>query len=85
VDDAIGYAGLAALKAEMASDGSYVTLVDCGDAIQGAPIGTLSKGSYIIDMMNQLGYDVAVPGNHEFDYGMERFLELAGKANFPYV
>jgi len=85
VDDAIGYAGLAALKAEMASDGSYVTLVDCGDAIQGAPVGTLSKGSYIIDMMNQLGYDVAVPGNHEFDYGMERFLELAGTADFPYV
>ncbi|HWQ59020.1 MAG TPA: bifunctional UDP-sugar hydrolase/5'-nucleotidase [Clostridia bacterium] len=85
VDDAIGYAGLAALKAEMASDGSYVTLVDCGDAVQGAPIGTLSEGSYIIDIMNEVGYDVAVPGNHEFDYGMDRLFELADQANFPYV
>lgn len=85
IDDAIGYAGLAAIKADMASDGSYVTLVDVGDAVQGAPIGTLSKGSYIIDIMNAVGYDVAVPGNHEFDYGMDRFFELAGMADFPYI
>ena len=51
----------------------YVTLVDAGDAIQGAPVGTLSEGGYIIDIMNQTGYDVAVPGNHEFDYGMPDF------------
>ena len=46
----------------------YVTLVDAGDAVQGAPIGTLSDGEYLIDIMNKIGYDVAVPGNHEFDY-----------------
>ena len=62
----------------------YVTLVDAGDAIQGAPVGTLSEGGYIIDIMNQTGYDVAVPGNHEFDYGMPSFLELAGKLNCGY-
>ena len=61
-------------------------LVDAGDAIQGDVIGTLSKGGYITDIMNYLGYDLAIPGNHEFDYGMEQFLYLAGeKANFPYV
>lgn len=62
----------------------YVTLVDAGDAIQGAPIGTLSDGGYIIDIMNQVGYDFAIPGNHEFDYGMPRFLELSGKLNCGY-
>ena len=31
------------------------------------------------------GYDIAIPGNHEFDYGMENFLELTGKAEFPYI
>ena len=35
--------------------------------------------------MNDLNYDVAIPGNHEFDYGMERFLELTRKAIFPYI
>ena len=62
----------------------YVTLVDAGDAIQGAPIGTLSDGGYIIDIMNEVGYDFAVPGNHEFDYGMARFMELAGELECGY-
>ena len=35
--------------------------------------------------MNAIGYDVAIPGNHEFDYGMDRFLELTEMADFPYI
>ena len=85
VDAGLGYAGLWAYRNHLVQNGETVTLVDCGDAIQGEPIGTLSGGSYIIDIMNQVGYDIATPGNHEFDYGMERFLELVGMANFPYV
>lgn len=84
IDDKIGYAGLSLYKKEMQAQTPYVTLVDAGDAIQGAPIGTLSDGGYIIDIMNQVGYDFAVPGNHEYDYGMPRFLELAGKLNCGY-
>lgn len=84
VDDNIGYAGLALYKKEMQQQTPYVTLVDAGDAIQGAPIGTLSEGGYIIDIMNYVGYDVAVPGNHEFDYGMPRFMDLAGKLKCGY-
>ena len=84
VDDNIGYAGLALYKKEMQQQTPYVTLVDTGDAIQGAPIGTLSDGGYLIDIMNYVGYDFAVPGNHEFDYGMPRFLELAWKLNCGY-
>ena len=61
-------------------------LEDAGDAIQGGTIGTLSKGSYIVDIMNELKFDIAVPGNHEFDYGMDNFLDIANKqAKFPYV
>ncbi len=85
VDNGIGYAGVAALKSELLDDGCYVALVDAGDAVQGDAIGTLSKGSYLIDIMNEVGYDVAIPGNHEFDYGMERFFELRDMADFPYV
>lgn len=84
VDDNIGYAGLALYKKEVLAQTPYVALVDGGDAIQGAPIGTLSDGGYLIDIMNKVGYDFAVPGNHEFDYGMPRFLELAEKLNCGY-
>ena len=63
-------------------------LIDSGDNIQGNVAGAISNGSYMIDLMNKMDYDVAVPGNHEFDYGMERFLEIAGpdgEADFPYL
>ncbi|MDD3254113.1 MAG: bifunctional UDP-sugar hydrolase/5'-nucleotidase [Lachnospiraceae bacterium] len=85
VDDNIGYAGLSLYKKEIQAMTPYVTLVDAGDAIQGAPIGTLSEGEYITDIMNQVGYDVAIPGNHEYDYGMTRFLELAQRLKCGYI
>ena len=74
----IGYAGVSAYFKEMEAlvGEGYVTLVDAGDAVQGDAIGTLSQGQYLVDIMNQVGYDIFVPGNHEFDYGMERMLEL---------
>ncbi|ATW28313.1 hypothetical protein DCMF_02725 [Candidatus Formimonas warabiya] len=74
----IGYAGVAAYKAEMEKQvgENDVTLVDAGDALQGDAIGTLSKGQYLVDIMNQVGYDIFVPGNHEFDYGMDRMQKL---------
>ena len=84
IDSGWGYAGLYAIKEGLSKD-NYVLLVDDGDSIQGEPIGTMSKGEGLIDIMNDVGYDIAIPGNHEFDYGMERFLELAQKANFPYI
>ncbi len=86
VDDKIGYAGLAAYRDELSAEYANIALVDVGDAIQGGPIGTLSKGEYIIDIMNEVGFDVIVPGNHEFDYGMEQFLNvIAKKTETAYV
>ena len=61
-------------------------VVDAGDAIQGGPIGTLSKGEYITEIMNGIGYDVAGLGNHEFDYGMDQIKKIVNElAEFPYV
>lgn len=85
VTEGTGYAGLANIKNALIAAGKTVLLVDNGDAVQGAAIGTLSKGEYLIDMMNKLGYDVATPGNHEFDYTMEQFFVLRDKADFPYI
>ena len=85
IDDNLGYQDLATVKNAYERLGHKVLLVDNGDAIQGDTVGTLSKGEYIINIMNETGFDVAVPGNHEFDYGMDRFLELSKMAKFPYV
>ncbi len=75
VDDNIGYAGLAEYKKRLLAEGDkYVALVDAGDFSQGAPIGTLSKGKYLIEIMKEVGYDMVTAGNHEFDYNMENFL-----------
>ena len=85
VDQGWGYAGLAAVRDTLEAK-NHVVLVDNGDAIQGETLGTLTNGKAIIELMNAAGYDVAVPGNHEFDYGMSNFLTLAGEvAAFPYV
>ena len=85
VDDNIGYAGVAAYKNAYEKAGYEVVLVDSGDAVQGATIGTLSKGEYIVEIMNELGYAAAAVGNHEFDYGMDRFMELTELADYDYV
>ena len=85
VDQGFGLAGLASIRETLEEEGNYTILVDDGDAIQGEPIGTMTSGEAIIDLMNAVGYDIAIPGNHEFDYGMDRFLELTGKAKFQYI
>ena len=84
VDQGFGYAGLAAVRDNLAKT-NHVLLVDNGDSIQGEPIGTMTTGESNIELMNTVGYDIATIGNHEFDYGMDRFLELTKKANFPYI
>ena len=85
IEEGMGYAGVAAYKAAYEKLGYAVALVDNGDAIQGGPIGTLSKGLYITDIMNNVGYDVATLGNHEFDYGVDALNAVFEAAAFPYV
>lgn len=58
-------------------------LVDAGDATQGLPLASLTKGADVIELMNLAGYDLMTPGNHEFDFGTETFLSNAQKADFP--
>lgn len=85
IDENIGYAGLMDYKEWWQQKTPYVTLVDCGDAIQGDVIGTVSDGEYLVDLMNVTGYDYAVLGNHEFDYGMDQLSDLMDKAQAQYL
>ena len=81
----LSYSVLSALKEDIASQGKEVILVDAGDHIQGTAYGDMDKGATIIQIMNETGYDLATLGNHEFDYGISRILELINKADFPYI
>lgn len=85
IDDAIGYAGLAEYRDDCLEKTPFVTLVDVGDAIQGDAIGTVSDGEYPADIMNQVGYDIAILGNHEFDYGMEQLSSIIGESSAQYL
>ena len=79
------YAAIAALKQSYQNAGKKVLLVDAGDHVQGTAYGSMDQGASIIELMNAAGYDVATPGNHEVDYGMDRATELMRDAAFPYL
>ena len=85
LDEKIGYDGLYLYKEEMKQKYENVLLVDAGDSIQGGTYGTLSKGNIIIDLMNDVGYDCATLGNHEFDYGFEVLDDLSEKLKCGYI
>ena len=83
--DKIGYDGLMLYKKELQKKYKYVLTVDVGDHIQGGTIGLISKGEDIINIMNEIGYDVAILGNHEFDYGVEQLDKCKSKLNCSYI
>lgn len=75
ISEGVTLSSVSWLKNVYKNAGLPVVLVDAGDALQGSPLGTLTKGSAIIRLMNACEYDFAIPGNHEFDYGMENFFD----------
>ena len=79
------YAAIADLKQSYQNAGKDVLLVDAGDHVQGTAYGSMDEGASIIKLMNAAGYDVATPGNHEFDYGMDRAKAIIKEADFPYL
>lgn len=76
-----GYSKLAAMKNELSEDYEYVGVVSSGDFVQGGTLGAVSRGEYIVSLMNLVGYDAVTLGNHEFDYKLPRLNELAELMN----
>ena len=79
----VGYAQIKQYKMDAARLGANVLLLDAGDASQGQPIVNLDKGASAFQFMNATGYDAMCPGNHEFDWGVDQFLQNAETAQFP--
>lgn len=74
-----GYSKLLALKNELKEENEYVGVVSMGDFVQGDTLGAISKGEYIVTMMNMVEYDAIGLGNHEFDYKLQRLFELSDR------
>ena len=85
IDGPLSFDTIGALKKNLEKQYRYVLLVDAGDHLQGTAFGSMDQGASVLQMMNKAGYDLATPGNHEFDYGMDTFLERAREAEFPYL
>ena len=83
--DSLGYAGLAAIKADVEAVTDQTAMIDLGDAIQGSVVTTESDGQDAMKLMEGIGYDICIPGNHEFDYGMDVFLEYAENASADFL
>ncbi|MGD9641406.1 MAG: bifunctional UDP-sugar hydrolase/5'-nucleotidase [Elusimicrobiales bacterium] len=75
--------GFAALAALLKKETTPYLLLDSGDMFQGTPEGILTRGLSSMALMNQLGYNAAVPGNHDYDFGADNLRSLIGSANFP--
>ena len=85
VEAGIGFAKVAAKVKELKAANPNTLVVDAGDTLHGQTFATISKGESIIKVMNAVGYDVMTPGNHDFNYGQDRLVELAGMAQFPII
>lgn len=80
-----GYSKLAAMKKELLETYTNVGVVSVGDFVQGGTLGAVSKGEYIVNLMNKVGYDAIALGNHEFDYQLPRLNELNAMSNTKFI
>lgn len=60
-------------------------LVDAGDTFHGNLFANIEEGLSVVELMNMTGYALMAPGNHDFNYGQARLLELRDYANFQFI
>lgn len=82
-NDGMGFAKLAAKIDELRAANKNVLVLDAGDTFHGQTIVTIPRGESIVKIMNDIKYDAMVPGNHDFNYGQDRLVELSKIAEFP--
>ena len=81
----LGYAGLAGVKADVTERAADTLLVGNGDDIQGSVVTTESDGMDAAALMSMVGYDIQIPGNHDFDYGMDNFMAYATSVDGDFI
>lgn len=81
--DGMGFPKMKTKIDQVRKEHDHVLLLDAGDVLHGMPLATLSRGEAMVKLMNAMGYDAMAPGNHDFNYGYERLLELKDMTDFP--
>ena len=76
-DGSMGYAKLDTLLKEARTAFPDILLLDAGDTLHGTNLANMFEGQTVLEIMDMLGYDAMVPGNHDFNYGYERLAEAA--------
>lgn len=79
----LGLAKISTIVNNVRNQYAYTFLVDGGDTFHGTTFATIGEGLSVLRAMNAVGYDLMVAGNHDFNYGQDRLLELSQLANFP--
>lgn len=77
----MGFARLKAYMDAQPADGKL--LLDAGDILQGLPFATVPQGDTMAQLVQAMGYQAVAPGNHDFDYGAQRLMDLQKKYNLP--
>ncbi len=76
----------AAVKAERAralAEDRHLVCVHAGDTLSPSLLSSFDQGAHMIALFNDVGLDIFVPGNHEFDFGKDIYFERMGEARFP--
>ncbi|MFH1454193.1 MAG: bifunctional UDP-sugar hydrolase/5'-nucleotidase [Armatimonadota bacterium] len=71
------------IKEERDKNPGRIILLDGGDMYQGDPVSNIFQGKPIADIMNEMGYDASVVGNHEFDWGQDVLFKRISQSKFP--
>jgi 2',3'-cyclic-nucleotide 2'-phosphodiesterase (5'-nucleotidase family) len=78
----LGYSRIATIVADAKKANPNTLVLDAGDALHGLPFANLEQGASIVKLMSASGYDYMTTGNHDYNYGLARLLELQGQASF---
>lgn len=81
----MGYATIKNIVDEVRDNYEHTFLIAAGDMFHGTTFATLEQGESFAEVMNAVGYDLMVPGNHDFDYGQDQLLVLEGLLDFPLI
>ena len=82
---ALGFSTLKALKDQKEVEGNTVFVIDAGDFLQGNANGTITEGEASVEVMNVVGYDVGIPGNHDFDFSFQTMMERISELDYPII
>ncbi len=84
-EGAIGFGRLKTKVEELRKENPNLLLVNAGDTLHGTTLVNVTQGETMVDLMGEVGFDVMVPGNHDFNYGYERLIQLKERAKFPII